>query len=137
MPKLPLPTEVADLLGRPNPAVIATLRADGQPVSVATWYLLEGDRILVNMDARRRRLSNLRNDPRVALTVLDEDDWSTHVSIRGWVVEIAEDDRLAGIDRLARHYTGRPFRNRKYPRVNAWIDIDRWTAWDLPAAHSR
>lgn len=43
MPTVPLPDAVAALLARPNPAVMATLRADGQPVTVATWYLLEDD----------------------------------------------------------------------------------------------
>jgi PPOX class probable F420-dependent enzyme len=131
MPKLPLPPEVADLLSRPNPAVISTLRSDGQPVSVATWYLMDGDRILVNMDAGRRRLDHLRRDPRVALTVLDGNDWSTHVSVRGRVDEIAHDRGLAGIDRLARHYTGERFGNRDNIRFNAWIEIERWSAWDL------
>jgi hypothetical protein len=53
MPKPPLPRDVLDLLPKPNPAVIATLRPDGQPVSVATWY------------------------------VLDEASWYTHVSPQG------------------------------------------------------
>ncbi|MGH3499208.1 MAG: pyridoxamine 5'-phosphate oxidase family protein, partial [Nocardioidaceae bacterium] len=41
MSKPPLPAEAAELLAKPNPAVIATLRPDGQPVSAATWYLWE------------------------------------------------------------------------------------------------
>jgi hypothetical protein len=63
MPKPPLPRDVLDLLSKPNPAVIATLRPDGQPVSVATWYVLDGDRILVNMSENRRRLAYLRKAP--------------------------------------------------------------------------
>ena len=52
MPELPFPDHVRDLLAKPNPAVVSTLRKDGQPVSVATWYLLEDDdRVLLNMDA--------------------------------------------------------------------------------------
>ena len=49
-------------------------------MSVATWYLLDGDRILVNMDEGRKRLEHLRHDPRVSLTALDEAGWYTHVS---------------------------------------------------------
>ena len=49
MPTSPLPDELRDFLAKPNPSVIATLRPDGQPVTVATWYVLDGDRILVNM----------------------------------------------------------------------------------------
>ena len=58
----------------PSPPIIASV-PDGQPVSVATWYLLDGDEVLVNMDAGRRRLAYLRADPRVSLTVLDSGDW--------------------------------------------------------------
>ena len=35
------PIEVEAMLARPNHAVIASSRPDGQPVSVATWYLYE------------------------------------------------------------------------------------------------
>jgi PPOX class probable F420-dependent enzyme len=130
MPKPPLPPQVQEFLAKPNPAVIATLRPDGQPVSVATWYLFEDGRLLVNMDEGRKRLEYLRQDPRVSLTVLEGDDWYTHVSVQGKVTRIEDDADLGGIDRLARQYTGRPYANRKRKRVNAWIEIDRWHGWD-------
>ena len=129
MATLPFPERVDALLRRPNPAVITALRPDGQPVSVATWYLLDGDRVLVNMDEGRKRLEYLRSDPRVSLTVLSEDDWYTHVSMQGRVVQMVDDENLSGIDRLANHYTGRPNRNRERSRVSAWIEIDRWHGW--------
>jgi PPOX class probable F420-dependent enzyme len=124
-----MPSEVVELLERPNPAVITALRPDGQPVSVATWYVMDGDRILVNMDESRKRLEYLRADPRVSITVLDENSWYTHVSIQGRAVQISADDGLAGIDRICRHYSGEPFSNRSRGRVNAWIEIDRWHGW--------
>jgi PPOX class probable F420-dependent enzyme len=129
-----LPDDVRALLTKPNPATITALRPDGQPVSVATWYLLDGDRIHVNMDEGRKRLAWLRNDPRVALTVLDEAGWYTHVSIQGRVVEIADDTDLAGIDRLAWHYTGKAYRRRDRGRVDAWIEIDRLHGWGTAGA---
>ena len=88
MPTSPLPDELRDFLAKPNPSVIATLRPDGQPVTVATWYVLDGDRILVNMDAGRKRVEHLRQDPRVSLTVMDNDSWYRHVSIIGRVAEL-------------------------------------------------
>jgi PPOX class probable F420-dependent enzyme len=129
MPNPPLPDHVRELLAKPNPSVITTLRADGQPVSVATWYLLDGDRVLVNMDEGRRRLTHLRNDPRVTITVLDADSWYTHVSIIGRVVEMKDDEGLADIDRLSRHYNGRRYPNRDRGRVSAWVKVDRWHGW--------
>jgi PPOX class probable F420-dependent enzyme len=128
------PDDVRALLAKPNPATITTLRKDGSPVSVATWYLLDssdehGDRIHVNMDEGRKRLDHISRDPRVAMTVLDEAGWYTHVSFTGRVVEMAEDTDLAGIDRLARHYTGSPYRRRDRGRVDAWIEVERLHGW--------
>lgn len=129
MPHPPLPERVLELLAQPNPAVITTLGGQGQPVSVATWYLLDGDRILVNMDEGRSRLAHLRRDPRVSLTALDEAGWYTHVSVQGRVTEMRDDLDLSDIDRLAKHYTGEPYRVRDRGRVSAWIEVDRWHGW--------
>jgi PPOX class probable F420-dependent enzyme len=134
VPKPPLPDDVRDLLSKPNPAVITSLRPDGQPVSVATWYLLDGDRILVNMDVGRKRLGYLREDPRVSLTALDESSWYTHVSVQGRVVELIDDEGLTDIDRLSRHYTGEPYPTRDRARVSAWIEIETWHGWGAAAS---
>lgn len=130
MPELPFPDDVRSLLTKPNPAVVSTLRSDGQPISVATWYLLEDDdRVLLNMDHSRVRLRHLRRDPRLTLTVLDEASWYTHVSLVGRVEEIVDDPDLTGIDRLSNHYGGRDYPNRESPRVSAWMTVDRWHGW--------
>jgi PPOX class probable F420-dependent enzyme len=130
VPKPPLPDRVAELLRKPNPAVIASLRAGGQPVTVATWYLLEDDgRVLVNMDEGRKRLDYLRADPRTSLTALAEGDWYTHVSLQGRVVEMKDDEGLVDIDRLSQHYRGRRYDNRHRGRVSAWVEIDTWHGW--------
>jgi len=129
VPRPPLPAPVVDLLNRPNPAVIATVRPDGHPVTVATWYLLDGDEIVVNMAATRKRLEHLRADPRVALTILDADSWYSHVSIVGRVTALVDDPDFAGIDRQCLRYNGHPYSNRRDPRVDARIGIDTWHAW--------
>ena len=129
MPKPPLPEHIVAMLAKPNPAVVTTVRPDGQPVSVATWYLWEDGRILLNMDEGRKRLDYLRKDPRVTLTVLDSDDWYTHVSVQGRVQQMYDDEGLTDIDRLARHYTGNDYAKRKRSRVSAWVEIDRWHGW--------
>ena len=78
MPPVPLPSEIVEFLRQPNPAVVASLRADGSPHTAATWYELEDDgHVLLNMDESRRRLDFMRRDPRVTLTapytVFDEE----------------------------------------------------------------
>jgi hypothetical protein len=134
MPKVPLPDGAAALLRQPNPAVIAVVMPSGHPMSVATWYLVEDDgTILVNMDARRARLSWIQQHPHVSLTALKDDDWGTHISVRGPVVRWEHDPEraLADIDRLARHYGGDGFGNRGAQRVSAWIRVESWHGWDL------
>jgi hypothetical protein len=118
MPKPPVPANVAEFLAKPNPAVITALGPGGQPVSVATWYVWEEGRILVNMD----------------VTVLGVDGWYDHVSVQGRVTELTDDADLADIDRIARHYTGNPYPVRDRRRVSAWIEIDRWHGWGAVAA---
>ena len=130
MPSTPLPDRIIDFLRRPNPAVMGTVAADGRPVTVATWYLLEDTgRVLLGLDAKRARLKHMRRDPRVSLTVLSEADWGTHVSMQGRVVSIADDVALHDIDRLAQHYTGQLYGDRERPRVSAHVEIERWHAW--------
>ena len=129
MTTAPLPQQTRELLAQPNHATISSLRLDGHPVSVPTWYLYENGRILVNMDGGRKRIEYLRNDPRVSLSAMDPQDWITHVSVQGRVVEWVDDHDLADIDRIARHYTGQPYGVRSRQRVSAWIEIDRWHAW--------
>ena len=131
MPRVPVPPELDEFLRLPNPAVVATLRPDGSPHTVPTWYDWQDGRVLLNMEDTRLRLRYLRRDPRAALTVLrsGEDGWYTHVSLLGHVVAITDDESLEDIDRLALRYTGRPFRKRDMPRVSAWLEPERWHGW--------
>ncbi len=130
MPVPPMPDDVAELFARPNPAVMATIAADGRPVTVATWYLVEDDgTVLLGLDAGRARLKHLAKDPRVSLTALAGDDWYTHVSVQGRVVSTHPDEGLADIDRLSRHYTGKPYPNRESPRVTVHVQVERWHGW--------
>ncbi|TMF40584.1 MAG: PPOX class F420-dependent oxidoreductase [Chloroflexi bacterium] len=126
---LKLPPQVEAFLRQPNAAVIASVRPDGFPMTVATWYDWDDGRVLVNMHAKRARLEWMRLNPKVSLTIFDG-DWYRHVSLYGKVVAIEEDGDLVDIDRLAVRYTGKPFRNRKAHRVSAWIDPMGWHGWD-------
>ena len=130
MPPAPFPPEIEEFLWKPNPAVVATIRPDGSPHSVATWYDLVDGLILLNLAATRARLAHIRRDPRVALTVLDVDDWYTHVTLTGVIEQLVDDPELADIDRLALRYQGHRFRNRKAARVSAWMRCERWYRWD-------
>ena len=56
-PAPPVPPEIEEFLRKPNPAVVATIRPDGSPHSVATWYDLgrRADPAQHGRDARAAR----------------------------------------------------------------------------------
>ena len=126
MPAAPLPRELVEFVRRPHAAVIATLRPDGSPHTAATWYDWVDGLVMLNMDASRVRLGYMRRDPRVALTILDLDDWYRHVSLLGQIVEIRDDPDLADIDRLSLRYRGEPYRDRGRKSVTAMMRPERW-----------
>lgn len=78
----------------------------------------------------RLRLRFMRRDPRVALTVLDEEGWHRHVSLLGRIISLDEDRELRDIDRLSLRYTGGRFRTRDRRRFSAWVVVESWHGWD-------
>jgi PPOX class probable F420-dependent enzyme len=129
VPPTPVPAHIDEFLRKPNPAVVASLRPDGSPHTVATWYDWEDGLVLLNMDESRLRLGFMRRDPRVALTILADESWYSHVSLIGRIVRIEDDPELTDIDRLARRYTGKPFETRDHKRISAWMEPERWHDW--------
>jgi PPOX class probable F420-dependent enzyme len=132
MPLMPLPSELDQLVAQANPAVVATVRSDLSPHTAATWYDWEGGRVLLNMDESRARLSHMRENPRVSITILVDGDVADQVTLLGRVESIETDDDLHDIDRLALRYTGKPFGTRDRRRVSAWMRPERWSSWPLP-----
>lgn len=135
MPKAPLPLELEQFASVPRPAVIGTVRPDGAPSTTPTWFAWEDGRILVNMVASGPRARNLRNDPRVSLTILG-DSWYDHLSLLGRVAEFRDDPTLADLDGLSWRYTGQPYPKRHLTCVTALVELERWHSWgDAAAAH--
>lgn len=126
----PLPESIEQFLAEPNLAVIATMRSDGRPQCVPTWYEYSNNSILLSLDAGRVRLKHMRNDPNVALSVMWHKHWFRHVSFIGHVTEIYDDVGMKDLDRLAMRYIGIPYKNRTRARVCARVAIDGWLGWD-------
>ncbi len=135
MPSAPLPEDLRDFLAAPRPAVVATLRDNGSPVTAATWFLFTRDGVVLSVAATGQRLRHVRRDPRLALTVLG-DSWYNHVSLLGRVVEITEDSDFSFVDRLAGHYTGAPYPNHDVPGFILRVEIDRWHAFGDPGSRA-
>lgn len=129
MPREPLPSNIAEFLAAPRPSVMATTRGDGTPASTPCWYeLLSDDHVLLSTYSSAMRLRNLRSNPAISLTVIDLDDWYTHVNLFGAVTEIREDPELADADRLSMRYTGKPFEER-VSCTSVQFKVARWHSY--------
>jgi PPOX class probable F420-dependent enzyme len=131
MPPAPVPPEVDAFLRKPNAGVVATVRPDGSPHLAVTWYDVEDDgRILMSMDEDRLRMRNMRRDPRIAFTVIDNDNFYWQLTLNGRVTALEPDEGLTVIDRLSRRYTGSDYPDRERARFTAWMEVDSWHGWD-------
>jgi PPOX class probable F420-dependent enzyme len=111
---LELSDSVRDLLSRANFAHVATVLPSGAPHSVPVWIALEGDRIAFFTQPGSRKARNVERDPRVAFSIVDQDNPYRHATVRGRVVERVEGDAALEImDRMAVRYTGKPFPYRQ------------------------
>jgi PPOX class probable F420-dependent enzyme len=102
---VPLPDDVRAFLDDTRFATIATIDPDGSPRQAVVWYAIHGDEIVLNSAVGRRWPSNLRRDPRVALSVIDRADGYRWLGLTG-VVTPVEDQAIAQADiaGMARRY---------------------------------
>lgn len=85
-------------------ATLATINADGTPQQTVMWYLLRGDRVVMNTKRGRKKDRNLLRDPRASLCV---EDGYRYVTLAGRIALV--EDRAttqADIRELAIRYHG-------------------------------
>ncbi|HEX6868741.1 MAG TPA: PPOX class F420-dependent oxidoreductase [Candidatus Limnocylindrales bacterium] len=104
---VPIPASHLDLLTRPVCGVFTTMGADGQPRSSLVWVDHDGECVRVNTTLERQQGRNLLANPRVSLLVVDPDNPTRYVQIRGDAELVAAGAR-DHLDALARKYTGHP-----------------------------
>jgi PPOX class probable F420-dependent enzyme len=106
---------VRKLLDDPNPAVLGTVNADGGPQTSVVWVGRDGGDLLVSTADGRRKVRNMRRDPRVSLTVYDSADPQRYVEVRG-LATVTEDVGRRLAVRLAEEYEG-PGAGEEYLRL--------------------
>ena len=111
-----IPDSHRDLLDRPVHAVLTTMMPDGQPQSSLVWADYDGAHVLINTTLERRKGRNMQANPKVTLLVIDPQNGSRWIEIRGRVVEMTESDAALHADKLTQLYTGkRHFYGDIYP----------------------
>ncbi len=89
-------------------AVVTTLRSDGSPTNSVIFYALEGDTLLFSTTRDRLKARTVRQDNRVAVTVLDEGAPYGYVTIEG-TAALQEEDIVPGHVAINRAMRGKDF----------------------------
>lgn len=110
-----IPESHRDLLTRPVPGVLTTLGTDGQPQSSIVWVDIQDGEPLVNTSLERQKARNMLANPKVSLLVVDPDNTSRYLHIRGDAV-LSTTGAVDHLDALTRKYTPHPcFYGHIYP----------------------
>lgn len=123
-----IPSDYQPLFTRKAFAHVATLMPDGMPHVTPVWidYDADADRVLVNTAKGRQKHVNVRNDPRIGVSLTDPDDPYRAVSLYGEVESLTEENAAEHIDSLERRYRGNDtYQNDRTNRVILEIRPDR------------
>ena len=99
-----IPAQYADLFQKKAFANLATVGADGSPQVTPVWCDFDGTHIRFNTAKGRVKDRNLRQNPRVALAIMDPDNPYRYMQVKGRIAEITEQGADAHIDALAKKY---------------------------------
>ncbi len=104
-----LPDEAVAMLRRADVlAYLGTTNADGSPHVAPLWADVDPERglIVLNTADGRRKVANMRRDPRVMVAAHAPESLHPPLLIEGEVVEITTEGADEHMDGLSRRYTG-------------------------------
>lgn len=99
-----IPNSHVDLFRNPVHGVLTTLMPDGMPQSSIVWVDYDGENVLINTTLERQKGRNMQVIPRVSVLVIDPNDSSRWVEVRGQVIEMTRDGAVAHADKLTQRY---------------------------------
>jgi PPOX class probable F420-dependent enzyme len=102
-----LDAKAIELVEGRNFAFLATIMPDGAPQVSPVWIDHEDDTILVNTAVGRRKQKNTAREPRVAISIADQNNMYDKVVIRGRVMSQTLEGADAHVDNLAKKYLGK------------------------------
>jgi PPOX class probable F420-dependent enzyme len=122
-----LPQSVKKLLQDKAYGHVVTFNLQGTPQLTMVWMDVDGDEVLFNTAEGRKKLRNLRRDPRITVSVQDRHDPQAYAVFDGKarITETGADDH---IDKLAKRFLNAdkyPFRQPGEKRLIVRISVDR------------
>ncbi|MDH3277451.1 MAG: PPOX class F420-dependent oxidoreductase [Nitrosopumilus sp.] len=112
--------KVVKLFQDKNLVFIATIMKDGSPQLSPVWANYEDGYILINTAEGRIKHKNILSDPRVAVSVVSNDNPLDMTTIRGKVIEVIPDYDYKHADKLTWKYLARshyPFKRENEKRI--------------------
>ena len=112
--------KVEKLFQGKNLIFIATINTDGSPQLTPVWGNYTDNHILINTAEGRIKHRNVKNDPRVAVSVVEHDNPLNMTTIKGKVIEIIPDYDYLHAYELTRQYMGiseYPFKRENEKRI--------------------
>lgn len=100
-----IPEVAYALLDARNFGHLVTLMPDGAPQSTVIWIERDGNTVLFNTAKGRVKHRNMLRDPRVALSIHDQDNPSVYLQIRGRA-EILESGGTEHTHKMSNKYKG-------------------------------
>jgi PPOX class probable F420-dependent enzyme len=104
VPFVPLPESHCDLFNRPVPGILSTIMPGGQPQSSLVWVDYDGTYVLLNTALGRCKCRNMETNPKVTLLVVDPNNTSRWIEVRGRAAEITTEGAIDHADMLAQRY---------------------------------
>ena len=101
---IPIPNTHIDLFQNPVHGVLATLMPDGMPQSSVVWVDYDGEHVLINTTLERQKGRNMQLNPKVTILVIDLNDSSRWIEVRGQVIEMTRDGADAHANKLTQRY---------------------------------
>lgn len=109
-----------------NFAALSTLAADGQPRTHMMWIDADDEHVIFNTDLGRAKFADVERDPRVTVTVIDQENPYRYIEVRGRVAETVTGDAAADhIDAMSQRYTDAPYWADKASRVIVKVAPER------------
>ena len=133
-----LPQSIRTLLQNSAYGHVVTLNAKGRPRLTMVWMDVEGDEVVFNTAEGRKKVQDLRRDPRVTVSVQNLETPQSYAVFYGTARTITEEGARVHIDKLAKRflgvdtYPGPPNETRLIVRIS----VDRisgvapgWKSW--------
>ena len=96
---------IAEIIKKKSFAFLGTLMKDGSPHVSPVWIdITDNNIILINTAKGRIKQKNVSRDPRVSISLTDDENPYSMVTIRGQVIEQTSDGADEHIDKLAKKY---------------------------------